>query len=376
MLVASSDADRAAGCCTAAELERGDRRTARIDTVLVAFPDLQGRLVGKRVTGHYWAEQMQGGLEPVHTCNYLLAVDSRDERALRATSSRTGSRATATWRCSPTSRRSAASRGSTKTALVLCDLVDEETGAPVEVSPRRILQRQVERRGRAGYSMLFACGARVLPVPRVARRGGGQGLHEPHAALARDRGLPHPPDDARRVRDPRDPQRHRRRGRAGRVLEGRSRASGQHEINLAYADRGRDGRPPRHLQERRQGDRGAARPRRSRSWRSTRPTKSARRATCTRACGTPTGETPLMWDADAPDHLSPAFRGWLGGQIACGRELAWMYAPDRQLLQALPARVVGADRARVERRQPHVRLPRSSATARRSGSSRASPAPT
>src|SRR6201989_1018388 len=47
----------------------------RIDTVLVAFPDLQGRLVGKRVTGHYWAEQMQGGHEPVHACNYLLAVD-------------------------------------------------------------------------------------------------------------------------------------------------------------------------------------------------------------------------------------------------------------------------------------------------------------
>ena len=34
-----------------------------------------------------------------------------------------------------------------------------------------------------------------------------------------------------------------------------------------------------------------------------------------------------MWDADAPDHHSPAFRGWLGGQLACGRELAWMFAP-------------------------------------------------
>jgi glutamine synthetase len=36
---------------------------------------------------------------------------------------------------------------------------------------------------------------------------------------------------------------------------------------------------------------------------------------------------PLMWDADAPDHLSDVFRGWLGGQVACGHELAWMYAP-------------------------------------------------
>ena len=33
--------------------------TGAIDTVLVAFPDLQGRLVGKRVTGHYWRDHMQ-----------------------------------------------------------------------------------------------------------------------------------------------------------------------------------------------------------------------------------------------------------------------------------------------------------------------------
>ena len=35
----------------------------------------------------------------------------------------------------------------------------------------------------------------------------------------------------------------------------------------------------------------------------------------------------LMWSDGGPDHLSPTFRGWLGGQLACGRELSWMYAP-------------------------------------------------
>jgi len=39
------------------------------------------------------------------------------------------------------------------------------------------------------------------------------------------------------------------------------------------------------------------------------------------------GTEPLMWETDAPEHQSPAFRGWLGGQLACGRELAWMFAP-------------------------------------------------
>src|SRR5438445_388424 len=39
------------------------------------------------------------------------------------------------------------------------------------------------------------------------------------------------------------------------------------------------------------------------------------------------GTTSLMWSDDAPDHLSPAFRGWLGGLVAHSGELAWLFAP-------------------------------------------------
>ena len=59
------------GMLTAAELHE-EIVNGAIDTVLVAFPDLQGRLVGKRVTGHYWAEQMQGARSrstPATTCS-------------------------------------------------------------------------------------------------------------------------------------------------------------------------------------------------------------------------------------------------------------------------------------------------------------------
>src|SRR5688500_19379246 len=38
-----------------------------------------------------------------------------------------------------------------KTAMVICDIVDEDTGEPVEVAPRQILKRQMERAKRAGY---------------------------------------------------------------------------------------------------------------------------------------------------------------------------------------------------------------------------------
>ena len=35
----------------------------------------------------------------------------------------------------------------------------------------------------------------------------------------------------------------------------------------------------------------------------------------------------LMWSDDAAHHHSDLTRGWLGGLLATGRELAWMHAP-------------------------------------------------
>ncbi|HEX2060421.1 MAG TPA: glutamine synthetase, partial [Thermoanaerobaculia bacterium] len=44
-----------------------------IDTILVVFPDMYGRLVGKRIVGKYFLEEVaEGG---IHACDYLLACD-------------------------------------------------------------------------------------------------------------------------------------------------------------------------------------------------------------------------------------------------------------------------------------------------------------
>ncbi|MDF2780740.1 MAG: glutamine synthetase, partial [Geminicoccaceae bacterium] len=41
------------------DLEQLKQEVARraVDTVLVCFTDMQGRLIGKRVTGHYFIDQ-------------------------------------------------------------------------------------------------------------------------------------------------------------------------------------------------------------------------------------------------------------------------------------------------------------------------------
>src|ERR1700742_3780127 len=47
--------------------------TGEVDTVVVAFTDMQGRLQGKRLHGKYFADVVvEHGTEG---CNYLLAVD-------------------------------------------------------------------------------------------------------------------------------------------------------------------------------------------------------------------------------------------------------------------------------------------------------------
>jgi glutamine synthetase len=140
-----------AGNLDLAQLEalvRGDE----IDTVLTVFADVQGRLMGKRVVGRHFLDHVAG--DGVHACAYLLTVDVDMEPlpGYRFASWATGYQDMKAVPDLSTIRRIP---WLPKTALVFCDLFTEE-GEPIEVSPRRILQRQVERAAKAGYRVLVA----------------------------------------------------------------------------------------------------------------------------------------------------------------------------------------------------------------------------
>jgi glutamine synthetase len=49
-----------------------------IDTVIVAFTDMQGRLMGKRVDAEFFVESSYHG-ESTEGCNYLMTVDMEME---------------------------------------------------------------------------------------------------------------------------------------------------------------------------------------------------------------------------------------------------------------------------------------------------------
>ena len=126
-----------------------------IDTVLVVFPDQQGRLVGKRVTGHYFLDHVAAGEGAIECCNYLLAVDV-DMHVLPGYRFANWELGYGDLACRPDMTTLRLIPWLEATALVVCDLFDVDSGDPIEVAPRQILRRQIERVREAGFEVMTA----------------------------------------------------------------------------------------------------------------------------------------------------------------------------------------------------------------------------
>src|SRR5690242_5686720 len=112
-----------------------------IDTVIVAFCDMQGRLIGKRLSSRLFVEDTaEHGAE---CCNYLLAVDvdnnTVDGYAISSWETGYGDMVMtpdfSTLRLAP---------WLPATALVMADLSWTD-GTPVVQAPRSILNKQIDR---------------------------------------------------------------------------------------------------------------------------------------------------------------------------------------------------------------------------------------
>jgi glutamine synthetase len=138
-----------------------------IDTVLVVFPDLQGRFMGKRVTGHYFCDHVID--EGVEACNYLLTVDV-DMNVLPGYQFANWDQGYGDFACRPDLSTLRQIPWLDRTALVICDLHDVESGAAVDVAPRQILRRQVERAHALGYDVMAASEPSSSSSARATRR--------------------------------------------------------------------------------------------------------------------------------------------------------------------------------------------------------------
>jgi glutamine synthetase len=115
-------------------------RDGRIDTLIVAITDMQGRLMGKRVQAQAF---LSGVIDHgAHFCTYLLGTDMEmntpEGFALMNWETGYGD-----WIAEPVWDTLRVLPWLEKTALVLSDTFSEEDHAEIPVSPRTILKRQV-----------------------------------------------------------------------------------------------------------------------------------------------------------------------------------------------------------------------------------------
>jgi glutamine synthetase len=119
-----------------------------IDTVVLAFPDMQGRLQGKRFAARFFLDEvLHHGTEG---CNYLLAVDA-DMNTVDGYAMSSWDRGYGDFAMRPdlaTLRRVPWNAG---TAMLIADLAWED-GTPVAAAPRQILRRQLERLAEHGWT--------------------------------------------------------------------------------------------------------------------------------------------------------------------------------------------------------------------------------
>jgi glutamine synthetase len=123
-----------------------------IDTVVVAFTDMQGRLMGKRLHGEFFLEG-QIAEHGAEGCNYLLALDMEMD-PIPGYQIASWERGYGDFSLMPDMATLRHIPWLEATALVLSD-VGWHDGTPVNPSPRQVLKRQVERAVELGYEPMF-----------------------------------------------------------------------------------------------------------------------------------------------------------------------------------------------------------------------------
>ena len=294
-----------------------------IDTVLCMFSDLQGRFVGKRVLPHFFLEDVLGE-EGLHACLYLLAIDMEME-PLPGYEYASWDTGYGDFKMIPDVSTLRVCPWLEKTAMVICDVADEETGEPVEVAPRQILKRQIERARQMGYVVKTGSELEFYLFKDsfdAIAEAGFRDLH-PSSSYIMDYHMLQTTKDEWVIRQIRN-------GMVGAGIpvefsKGEF-GKGQHEINITYSDaldNADNHSLYKHGVKEICAGNGVAATFMAK-W-----TMAEAGSSCHlhSSVWSADGDESLMWDGAAPHHMSEAFRHYMGGLMGTAREMSWMYAP-------------------------------------------------
>ena len=294
---------------------RADVETGAVDTVIAAFTDMQGRLMGKRMHAEFFLEELDDGHE-VEGCHYLLALEMEMD-PVPGYSIASWERGYGDFGLQPDLATLRRIPWHEATVLVLCDVTWHD-GSPVGPSPRQVLARQVERAGELGYEAMFGSELEFFLFRESYEEARAKHFRDltPSVPYILDYHILASGYDEPFLREVRDAM----AGAGMRVESSKGEAwPGQHEINFRYADAMKmaddhaiyktglkamayqHGLSVTFMAKPDQTWIGSSCHIHSSFWRD--------------------GESAFAGESDV-------FRRYLAGQIACGRELAIFFAPN------------------------------------------------
>ncbi|HEX7152604.1 MAG TPA: glutamine synthetase family protein [Thermoanaerobaculia bacterium] len=124
-----------------------------IETILVVFPDMYGRLVGKRIVARFFIEDVVE--HGIHACDYLLACDM-DMDPVPGYKFTSWAKGYGDFHPVPDWNTMRVASWQEKTAMVLCDVYEEDSDDLVPFAPRSILRKQLARLDERGYTAMAA----------------------------------------------------------------------------------------------------------------------------------------------------------------------------------------------------------------------------
>jgi glutamine synthetase len=124
-----------------------------IDTVIVAFTDHYGRQMGKRVDAGFFLDEVADA--GTHGCDYLLTVDMEME-PIEGYDYANWQLGYGDFHLVPDLTTLRVASWLDRTALVLCDILDPKTHELVEIAPRTMLRRQLDRAEALGFHVMAA----------------------------------------------------------------------------------------------------------------------------------------------------------------------------------------------------------------------------
>lgn len=308
------------GTMTVSDLEQ-EVAAGTIDTVLVCFVDMQGRLIGKRFNAGYF---VASGHAETHGCDYLLAndIDMEPVPGYQAANWQKGYGDFVMQPDMATLRRIPWLDG---TALVLCDVLDHHSHEAVPHSPRAVLKTQIARLEALGMKAMMASELEFY-------------LFDDSYDTARKKGYRELETAGHYIEDYHIFQTTKEEGVMRAIRNGLEAAGipvenskgewgpGQEEINVRYAD-------ALEMADRhailKNGCKEIAHSQGKAisfmaKWHNDLAGSSAH---IHQSLWDTAGERPLFLDSDGGAGMSPLMRQFVAGQVAHAREITWFLAP-------------------------------------------------